>query len=116
MWCLVQFEDGWASGTLFQNAPNIGLLHDMQMTVTHRLLLPIPQVLYGMDYLTTERDTRLAGVRDALLSHLRFAPDALVVVEEYDKLDCDTRGMFRQLLQHPEVANVSWNRWVSCSG
>lgn len=33
--------------------------------------------------------------------------EALLVVEEYDKLSCDARGIFRQLLQHPEIANVT---------
>jgi hypothetical protein len=40
-------------------------------------------------------------------SHLRQHADAVVVVEEYDKLDCAARSMWRQLLQRPQDANVS---------
>ena len=35
---------------------------------------------------------------------------AVVVVEEYDKLDCEMRGFFRQLLEHGQAANVSLGR------
>lgn len=37
---------------------------------------------------------------------------SLLVVEEYDKTDCESRGLLRQLLQHPELANTSWSRSV----
>ncbi|GBF93149.1 hypothetical protein Rsub_05880 [Raphidocelis subcapitata] len=70
------------------------------------------KVFYGMDYLVSERAPRLSALRDALLAHLRAFPEALLVVEEYDKLDCDARGLWRQLLQHPERANVTWDRAV----
>lgn len=70
------------------------------------------KVFYGMDYLVAERAVRLAALRDALLSHLRLCPESLIVVEEYDKLDCEARGLWRQLLQHPERANVSWERAI----
>jgi len=44
-------------------------------------------------------------------------PDgAALKVEEYDKLDCAARGMWRQLLQHPERANISSTRWVCLIG
>lgn len=66
------------------------------------------QVFYGMDYLIAERSSRLEALRDQLLSHIQACPESLIVVEEYDKLDCDARGLWRQLLQHPERANVSW--------
>ncbi len=63
-----------------------------------------------MDYLVAEKSARLASLRESLISHLRRSPESLVVVEEYDKLDCDARGLWRQLLQHPERANVTWDR------
>jgi len=69
-----------------------------------------PQVFYGMDYLVTEKAARLSALKSSLLSHLRSSPESLVVVEEYDKLDCDARGLWRQLLQHPERANITWDR------
>ena len=67
-------------------------------------------VFYGMDYLEGERAGRLEALRTSLLAHVRRSPDALIVVEEYDKLDCDARAFWRQLLQHPERANVTWDR------
>lgn len=70
------------------------------------------QVFYGMDYLSPERSQRLDQLRSELLSHLKLVPDALLVIEEYDKLDCEARAMWRQLLQHPERANVSWTRAI----
>lgn len=42
--------------------------------------------------------------------HLRGLVQSFIVIEEYDKLDCETRSMFRQLWQHPELANTSWSR------
>jgi hypothetical protein len=69
-----------------------------------------------MDYLVPERAGRLAALREALLAHLRAAPESLIVIEEYDKLDCDARGLWRQLLQHPERANITWDRWGVSQG
>ena len=65
------------------------------------------QVLYGMDYLAGERERQLAALRGALLGHLGAHPEALIVVEEYDKLDCPTRGFLRQLLEGARTGNVS---------
>ncbi len=68
------------------------------------------QVLYGMSFLESERHSQLAAVRHAVLDHLRSTPNPLLVVEEYDKLDCDSRAMLRQLVRHPELANATLNR------
>ncbi len=68
------------------------------------------QVLYGLDYVAQEQQQQLQHVRDALIAHVRDSPEPLVVVEEYDKLDCATRAFFRQLLQHPELTNTTFNR------
>lgn len=37
----------------------------------------------------------------------------MLVIEEYDKLDCEMRGFFRQLLENGAVANVTMNK---CAG
>ncbi len=75
------------------------------------LLIPlILQVLYGMDYLSSQAGRQLDAVRREVVSHLAAAPDALRVIEEYDKLDCAARGLWRQLLQHPETANITSHR------
>jgi hypothetical protein len=52
-------------------------------------------------------------VRESLVSHIRDSPEPVIVVEEYDKLDCPTRAFLRQLLQHPELANTTFNRWAA---
>ncbi|EFN56148.1 hypothetical protein CHLNCDRAFT_51790 [Chlorella variabilis] len=70
------------------------------------------KVLYGMDYTAEERQRQHTLLRAALLEHLRQAPESLLVVEEYDKLDCPMRGFFRQLLENGQVANVSLNKAI----
>jgi hypothetical protein len=42
--------------------------------------------------------------------------NALIVIEEYDKLDCPTRAMFRQLFENLHTANITSGRSVGmCS-
>jgi hypothetical protein len=65
-----------------------------------------------MDYIAEEQQQQVGAVRRSVLSHMERCPEALLVVEEYDKMDCPTRAMLRQLLHHPELANISLNRWV----
>jgi hypothetical protein len=72
--------------------------------------------VYGVDYLETEAAARLAALKREVVGHLASCPDALLVVEEYDKLDCAARGLWRQLLQHPERANITNNRCVCVGG
>ncbi|KIY93233.1 hypothetical protein MNEG_14729 [Monoraphidium neglectum] len=64
-----------------------------------------------MDYLIAEKGARLEALKEQLLAHLRVTAEALVVIEEYDKLDCEARGLWRQLLQHPERLNITWDRF-----
>lgn len=63
-----------------------------------------------MDYVAAEREAQHNHMRGALLAHMRMHPQALLVVEEYDKLDCATRGLFRQLIENPASANISLER------
>ncbi len=70
------------------------------------------QVLYGMDYVVADREEQHRRLQVGVTEHLRRNPSALLVVEEYDKLDCPTRGLFRQLLENPQEANISSSRWV----
>lgn len=65
------------------------------------------QVMYGMDYMASERELQHRLLREALITHLRQHPQSLLVIEEYDKIDCPTRGMLRQLLENPQSANVT---------
>ena len=68
------------------------------------------QVLYGMDYVAAAREAQHEHMRSALLAHVRLHPQSLLVVEEYDKLDCATRGLFRQVIENPASANISLER------
>lgn len=63
-----------------------------------------------MDYIQQEAAAKLDAVRHEVVTHLAAVPDPLLVIEEYDKLDCGARGLWRQLLQHPERANITSHR------
>ncbi len=65
-----------------------------------------------MDYISAEREQQLALLRASLLEHCRRHPESLIVVEEYDKLDCSTRGFLRQLIENAQTGNVSLDRQV----
>lgn len=65
------------------------------------------KVLYGMDYTAEDRAAQHAALRSSLFDHVSSAPESLIVIEEYDKLDCQMRGFFRHLLEHGRVGNVS---------
>lgn len=60
-------------------------------------------VILGMDFTKESREMQHAMIKEAILSHAKRFTESLIVVEEYDKLDCDTRSMFRQIINHPEV-------------
>eukprot|EP00803_Ostreobium_quekettii_P004257 evm.model.scf_468.10 EVM.evm.TU.scf_468.10 scf_468:65138-67318(+) len=68
------------------------------------------KVLYGMDYVESDRERQRIALRDAIVSHMMAFQESFVVVEEYDKLDCGTRSMLRQLVMNPKQANVSMGR------
>ena len=70
------------------------------------------QVLYGLDYLKNEGRQQRQLLRDAIIGVTRTFPDSLIVVEEYDRMDCDTRSMLRQLFHHPELAHVNLGRTI----
>lgn len=63
-----------------------------------------------MDYIASEREEQQNILRASLLDHIRRSPEALIVVEEYDKLDCSMRGFFRQLLENGAIGNVTLNK------
>lgn len=57
------------------------------------------RVVFGLDYAPgLEAETSLAALRSALLDHAAAHPQSLIVVEEYDKLDCGARAMLRGLV------------------
>lgn len=70
--------------------PHLFLIHDAR------------QVVYGLDFPAEQRAAQLEAVRKAILEHVAWARDPLVVIEEYDKLDCAARAMLRDLLDHAD--------------
>lgn len=70
------------------------------------------QVVYGMDFIAEERTAQHRLLRASLLDHLSSVRRALVVIEEYDKADCDTRAMLRQLFNSLHTANITGTPWV----
>lgn len=70
------------------------------------------KVLFGMDFTTDDREAQHAALRNALSDHMRNSPEAILVIEEYDKLDCTMRGFFRHLLEGGAVGNFSLARSI----
>jgi ATP-dependent Clp protease ATP-binding subunit ClpA len=64
---------------------------------------PAYKVLFGMDYGSQDVDEQHHLLQKSLLDHLAVYPQSLIVIEEYDKLDCQMRGFFRQMLQGSQV-------------
>ena len=50
------------------------------------------------------------ALQRAIMSHLEAFPEAVVVIEEYDKLGCPARGMLKQLLDKGISENVTFHR------
>ncbi|GIL78238.1 hypothetical protein Vretimale_7611 [Volvox reticuliferus] len=70
------------------------------------------KVLYGMSYIESEQETQLEMVRRAVMEHIRSTPDPILVIEEYDKLDCKSRAMLRQLVRHHELIDEDKGRMI----
>lgn len=101
-----------------------GLQGTLSSTVKYRILdfccfaaKPLPaiesftaQVLYGMDYIQSDRQQQHEMLKSSILEHIRFHPETLLVIEEYDKLDCPTRGLLKQLVDSSHSTNVTINK------
>lgn len=70
------------------------------------------QVLYGLDYTASDQKRQHELVKEAVIEHIKFHPQSLIVIEEYDKLDCRTRGLLKQLIDSSHSTNVSINRFA----
>lgn len=73
---------------------------------------PAYKVVFGLDYLQKEKERQVDLLRDALVSHIMWYPKSLLVMEEYDKVDCDVRGLLRQLLDKGTESNLEWGRSI----
>ena len=65
-----------------------------------------------MDFTVSERDQQHHLLKAAIMEHVKYSPETLLVIEEYDKLDCQTRGLLRQLVDSPHSTNASLSRFV----
>lgn len=65
-----------------------------------------------MDYLHEERNDQLGKLKATIIEHMRMYSEPIIVIEEYDKVDCDTREMLRQLFTHPEVATLKQTKAI----
>ena len=70
------------------------------------------KVVFGMDYTAADRAAQSDLLVRELLDHLRRHADAVVVIEEYDKLGCDARGLLKQLFDGGRAGNVTLDRAV----
>lgn len=67
--------------------------------------------IFGVDYTTGDQAGQLHALRQSLVRHLRRYPEALVVIEEYDRMDCVTRGFIRQLLDRGDLGAGGAGVW-----
>lgn len=63
-----------------------------------------------MDYVASARAEQHELLKAGVFELVRYHPQSLLVVEEYDKLDCPTRGLLRQLVDSSHSTNVTLNR------
>ena len=63
-----------------------------------------------MDYTASDQARQHELVKEAIMDHIKFHPQSLIVIEEYDKLDCRTRGLLKQLIDSSQSTNVTINR------
>lgn len=79
----------------------------------HAILHTTMQVLYGLDYTVSEQEQQHDLLRASILQHLRYNPETLLVIEEYDnEIDCPTRGLLKQLIDSPQSTNTSYGRYA----
>lgn len=66
------------------------------------------KVMFGLDFSFDEREAQHKALKHSIANHVKAFPQSLLVIEEYDKLDCPMRAFFRQALEGSEdFANVS---------
>jgi hypothetical protein len=68
-----------------------------------------------MDYTATNRAEAFTSIKRQLREHSGRNSDLLIVIDEYEKLDCATRNFWRQILLVPEQADIQFNRYVDFS-
>ena len=76
------------------------------LSIRARGLMLVDSFLQGEQRLQSEL------LRSSLVSHLHRRPESVLVIEEYDKMDCSSRNLLRQLLDKGIAANVSAARSI----
>eukprot|EP00898_Chlorokybus_atmophyticus_P004557 jgi/Chlat1/5101/Chrsp33S05115 len=59
---------------------------------------PSYKIVFGTDYVSNQFEVQAQLLKDALLTHVQKHRESVLVVEEYDKMNCRSRGMLQQLL------------------
>ncbi|DBA91747.1 hypothetical protein WJX77_012496 [Trebouxia sp. C0004] len=75
-------------------------------------LCPGYKVLQGMDHINAERAQQHWYLKNSVLKHLHQYQQSLLVIEEYDKLDCPTRAVLRQMITASISTNVSMDKSI----
>ena len=65
------------------------------------------KVVYGLDYTLAEGEAQSQALINRLTEHLTRYKESVVVIEEYDKLDCRSRGVLKQIFDKGEAANAT---------
>lgn len=77
-----------------------------------RSLCPAYRILFGTSYLSEDADRKFSELRHNLVRHVRGYRESLVVIEEYDKMDCRSRGLLRELIDHALAEKIQWGRSI----
>jgi len=70
------------------------------------------RVVYGLDYTLADREEQSEHLVRNIMDHLRTHADSVVVIEEYDKLDCKSRGVLKQIFDKGFALNVTMQRSI----
>lgn len=76
------------------------------------LSCPGYRVVFGTDFFEEDRARATSLLRTSIRTQLLRHPETLLVVEEFDKADCDSRAILRQVIDTGMVGNVSARRSI----
>ena len=77
-----------------------------------RSLCPAYRILFGTSYLSDDADRKFSELRHNLVRHVRGYRESLVVIEEYDKMDCRSRGLLKELIDYALAEKIQWGRSI----
>lgn len=62
--------------------------------------------------MSDDKDRKFKELRHNLMNHVRGFRESLLVIEEYDKMDCKSRGLLKELIDHAQVEKIRWGKSV----